>query len=178
MSVMTMYKVPEKGEVEEVKTFRNSTIFGMVIWVEMCERYFHDRSWYTHGESGALWKLAKDPRVSETDRIVLATTFDRVMVKKENFPRLIEAMKKWADVNDGYNHIGGVIECLEELQQDNSCHAVCWWLTSSSDNPWKVRDYDEEDEYDDPHYYDISKADTKENCYHWFLFDELDKKAA
>ena len=173
MSIMAMYKVPEKGGVEEVKSFGNSAIFALLVWGELCERYLGSRDWFTHCESGALWKLAKDPRVAEADQIVLAATFDKVMVRKENFPRLLAALTEWKDVNNGYSHIGGIIECLEELQQDDGCHAVCWWITSTSDNPWEYYVSDEDaDDYDEVRSYDISKGDK-----HWYLFDEYCKAA-
>ena len=98
------------------------------------------------------------------DRIVIASTFDRVMVRRTEIPKLLDAISSYISRFDGGNLVD-MVEELQKLAEDRVCYAVCWNQTSVSDT-WYVRDDDEEDS----RLYDISKDED-----HWFLFDELER---
>jgi hypothetical protein len=87
------------------------------------------------------------------------------MVRREELPRLIEAIEKYARVFDPGTLLEQV-DRLRELMQDMDTIAVCWNATSVSANPWWRSG---EDDDDDGRPYSIHQ-----DAGHWFLFDALD----
>ena len=173
MSYTTLYKVPESGPVEEFAEYRNAFRGGFLVWDNLS--HLHLNTPATHfmlkGDRAmqAVWNLWQNLEVPESHRIVMASTFDTVMVKHENLPRLIEAFESYCSDVDDPGHISAMIPHLRALAEDDSCHAVCWQQTSVSADSWMV--YEGVDK--GSRRYDISR-DTG----HWFLFDELAKRAS
>lgn len=165
MSYTTLYKVPRSGEIEEYATFRNAFQGAFNIWTEVAKSYLGME--YLPADMEVLWKLSQDHEVIHNDRIVLATTFDYVMIRREHLLVVAEAMDDFCRRYEP-GHLPEQAEKLRELAQDESCYAACWRQTSVTDM-WMVRS-GELDEYDDPRYlmYDVS-----EDTDHWFLFDKM-----
>ncbi len=109
-----------------------------------------------------IWDLAASEKVSVTDKIVLLTTFDKVIVKKENFSRVIEAFNAF----EGETSLKEQAAVLREMLGDENCIAAGWNQTSVNANTWSTYNCD-----------DKTGKCVPYNCLtqneHYWLFDEL-----
>lgn len=165
-----MFKVPESGEIQPIADFKNAFRSAWHVWSEMAEAYCHkDTSQMMLDKNlQPVWDLWKRLDVPLDYRIVMAFTFDNVMVRRENLVRLAEAMEAFAK-RFGPGTLLEQAQVLQELAVDDTAYAVCWNQTSVNADTWWVRDETlSEDEDEQYRRYDISKDSG-----HWFLFDEL-----
>lgn len=169
MSYTTIYKVPEKGEIENYAEFKNSHRGAFNVWTEMARRYLGMEMlpMFRDGGMRPIWDLARNPEIPENDRIVMMSTFDRVMVKREDLPRLIEAFRDFGSRFEP----GSLLEqakALEKLVSDSTCYAVCWNQTSVNSDHWQIGEGDPEVEDD----YKLRMYDISKDTDHWFMFDQ------
>ncbi|KPJ72756.1 MAG: hypothetical protein AMS14_07180 [Planctomycetes bacterium DG_20] len=165
-----MFKVPESGEIEHVADFSNAFRSAWHVWSEMAEAYFHENASRMMLEKSMqlVWDLWKCEDVPLDYRIVMAFTFDNVMVRRKNFVRLAEAMEAFAK-RFGPGTLWEQAQMLRQLASDETVYAVCWNQTSVNADTWWIRDQSLSDDEDEQYrMYDISKDKG-----HWFLFDEL-----
>ncbi len=172
MSYTTLFKVPESGEIEDYADINNSLRGAFSVWSEMAKVYlgmeYLPMSGNRDERMQLVWDLSKSERVPLNDRIVMASTFDRVMFKREHLLTTATAMDDFGNRHDP-GHLPEQARKLRELAQDESCFAVCWRQTSVTSDMW-MEHTGELDENGDMGYrmYDVSKDDN-----HWFLFDEI-----
>lgn len=176
MSYTTLYKVPASGPIETYKDYHNAFRSAWLVWDTMSKQYLGkdavefmlDRSEHA---MQPVWDLWKDPNVPESHRIVMASTFDKVMVKRENLERLGEAYDAYSRAVEDPGHIEAMADDLRELAQDETCFAVCWCQTSVSSDVWLAPVTCEccgsEVDY---RMYDVSRDEG-----HWFLFEARDE---
>lgn len=102
------------------------------------------------------------------DRIVLFTTFDNCLVKKEDIPRVIEALRAFeGDDHKGETNLGEQADILQTIYDDPETIAVGWNQTSVTVESWEnIGGYDEEKDEAIP--YNCLTGDK-----HYWLFDEL-----
>lgn len=177
MSYTTVYKVPAQGGIESAGEFRNAHGYGPYVYNKMGS---HRLGWGEHEwilKKGAdikpLWRLAEDESLPNFERITLTATYDRVMVRRENIPRVIEAFRAFVAAYPPGKYACSLLaqaDLLEDLAQDPECFAVCWNGTSVSDNwPFIYEECphcgNDTEEYRE---YDVSLDSD-----HWFMFDEL-----
>ena len=86
MSYTTLYLVPKKGSLIDFEEYKNSHGGAPFIWSALYDKYLKDPnikydSWLSDKE-GKLSKLVKSERLNKHEKICLASTFDKVMVKK------------------------------------------------------------------------------------------------
>lgn len=110
-----------------------------------------------------IWDLADNEELSLNEKIVLYTTFDSVLVKKENMSRVIEAFNKF----EGVTSLKEQAAVLAEMFEDENCIAVGWNQTSVNSKTWDNCVYDEKT--GDWFPYNCLTQDE-----HFWLFDELD----
>jgi len=170
MSYTTLFKVPKSGEIEDYAEFKNAFRGAFNVWSEMAKAFLcmEDLPMSRDGGMKQVWDLAQSENVPLNDRIVMASTFDRVMVKREHLFLVAAAMDDFANRYDP-GHLPEQAKKLRELAKDESCFAVCWRQTSVTADMW-MEQTGEIDEYGDIGYrmYDVSKDNN-----HWFLFDEI-----
>ena len=111
----------------------------------------------------AIWDLADNPEITFHERIVLFTTLDDCLVKKEDIERVIEAFEQFG----GDTNLPEQAEILRKIAEDDNVIAVGWSQNSVSCEGWDAAGgYDEETEECLPY-----------NCLtgtkHYWLFDEL-----
>jgi hypothetical protein len=168
MSETEIYMVNLEGDVHHHIGIRNSWHGAMNVWNELARAYFGWENFplinYEGRDGQQVWDLYKDEKVPLNIRIVLMSTFDKVMVKRENLERLATAMEEFAS-----QYLSGSLmvqaRILRELAEDENCLAVCWNQTSVSYPPWYIWD-DDDDEKDRVYNINTDKI-------HWFLFEEL-----
>ena len=110
-----------------------------------------------------IWDLADSEELSLDEKIVLYTTFDSMLVKKEDLPRVIEAFNKF----EGITSLKEQASVLTEMLEDENCIAVGWNQTSVNAKTWD--NYADDEKTDDGVSYNCLTQDE-----HFWLFDELD----
>lgn len=165
MSYTTIYLVPESGPITPYADFRNSWLGGWSVWDNLAKLYLGREATHFMLEKNmqAIWDLAGDDRLPDHHKLVLMSTFDTAMVKRDDCNRLADAFTQYARDFPQHGHIPEQAKALRQLADDPECFAVCWRQTSVSADVWRVF----EDEESRP--YDISIDDG-----HWFMFEEVD----
>jgi hypothetical protein len=117
------------------------------------------------GSIKEIWDLYNDERISETDKFILGTTFDKVIVLREDIPKLVKYMREF----DGESSIGEQADIIENAyNNDDDLEAIGWNQTSVNGNPWESDEtYVNDDGYEDYKPYNFLTG-TK----HWVLFHE------
>jgi len=172
MSRTELYRIDALGDVHLEAEFSNAFRGAYLVWQQMCQRYLHQDMiplFLRDDRMQEVWDLWKDQTIPLAHRIVMASTFDNVMIRREELPRLIEAIEEYAQVFDP----GTLLEQadkLRELAQGGDTIAVCWNATSVCANPWWCSGNDEDDEGRPYNIY----QDTG----HRFLFDGFDTQSS
>ena len=173
MSYTTLYLVPESGEIRTYREYHNASRFAWLVWDTMSKLYLHKGAIEfmisgNHADDALqpVWDLWKNPNVPMNHRLVMASTFDRVMVRRENLPRLADAYEQYSKAVKDPGHILTMVNDLRSLANDPACLAACWCQTSVSSDAWRVRESLE----DDSRLYDVSLDND-----HWFLFDAFEE---
>ena len=172
MSYTTLYLVPESGEIRTYREYRNAFRSAWLVWDTMSKMYLHKDAIefvISNRYDDALqpvWDLWKNPNVPMSHRLVMASTFDRVMVRRKNLTRLADAYDQYSKEVKDPGHILIMADDLRILADDPACFAACWCQTSVSSDIWYVRESLE----DDSRLYDVSRDSD-----HWFLFDAFEE---
>jgi hypothetical protein len=188
MSCTEIYSVDKNGEIDQYAEIRNSWRGSMAIWRILEDRYLPPyrpsfipsymsieafeaqhgykpsrcSSFFDDSAMKEIWSLFSSDAVSTTDKIVLGSTFDNVLVRRENFDTLISAFKEF----EGETSLTEQAKVIEEMMNDSDIAAVGWNQTSVNADPWM--EYDEK--LDDYLRYNINTGDK-----HWWLFEDLNK---
>lgn len=164
MSYTTIYRVPEQGHLTILGEAHNSWHSAPYIWEALHNEYLYTEPepepYQHHWQWRSSWKLSNQEDIPIPYRITLMTTFDRVMVKRENIPEVIDAFANFSKRFPYANNLGDQINILHKGLDDNTLFAVCWRQTSVTD-AWQILDK----ELDEYRYYDLAR-DTG----HWFMF--------
>lgn len=120
-------------------------------------------SWMDESAMQEIWNLADSDKVSEVDKICLHTTFDKVLIRKEDIPKVVDAFKNF----EAETSLKEQADILEEIYKSDDYIAVGWCQTSANSKSWG-----------DYHGYDDEKDESiPYNCLneieHYWLFDEL-----
>ena len=148
----------------------------MAVWQTMEKRYlpqFYDHGVKTsrmlsckHGKDDPareVWALADNPEIPLHERIAMFVTFDDCLVKAEDIPRMVDALREF----EGETSLKEQADILEKLARDPEVIAVGWNGTSVNAENWaNSGGYDEEAEEVLP--YNCLTGDR-----HYWLFDEL-----
>ena len=183
MSYTELYKFKKDGNAESLGEIKNALRGAMLVWGILDKRYLEPLpkpTWMSqqdYNERGysrcsamfdpnamkEIWGIAKREEVSRVDKIVLSTTFDRVIVKRENIEETIKAFRDF----EGETSLKEQADILEEALKDKDLIAVAWNQTSVNGDTWtNFGDYNEEtEEYES---YNILTDND-----HWELFEDL-----
>lgn len=112
-----------------------------------------------NGDMQDVWNLQNDNRLSRHEKIVLLSTFDNVLVKKENFNELIEAFEQF----EGETSLKEQSEIIKNL--GDNITAIGWNQTSVCHNKWNgfIIESDDEDI--------LIKYNYHKDTDHWWMFD-------
>lgn len=151
MSYTKIFKFDKQGNSESIGEVKNSWRGSPAIWEIMGNKYCgHGASMFDIGKMREIWNLVDNPDVPIAERIVLFTTLDKCLVKKEHLEKVIRAFREF----EGDTSLPEQADILQELLNDDDCIAIGWHQNNMSCEQW----------YD----YNCLK-DTK----HYWLFDEL-----
>lgn len=173
MSRTELYFVDQAGDVWLHSEYQNSWRGAMLVWMAMARHYLGGEPGFNIGGLSKslqpVWDLFKDTRLPVEMRIVLGSTFDKVMVRKENLPRLITAIRAFERITGDGGNLVLQIPAFEALYLEDDCTAVCWNQTSVCHSPWEIPD----DSADDG----VRSYNINRDKEHWFLFEELELQA-
>ena len=168
MSYTEIYKFDRDGCAVFAGQVRNAFRGAWSVWTTMEQRHLppvtvcgHTMTRLIGDKAMEIWKLQSNKSVPEHERIVLLSTMDKCLVKKENLPRLIEAFRKF----EGETSLPHQADILEDLLKDDDCIAVGWNQTSVNAPFWISCDGDEEIPYNC-----LTQSD------HFWLFDDLNEE--
>lgn len=134
MSRTELYVVKKNGDVIHHKDFHNSHRGALKCWMTIAKHYLKlkglgfTKMMMDDTEMNKVWNLANNKSVLWNDRVVLASTFDNIVVKKKNIPKLIESFKDYCKRYDGGNFADQIQE-FESLKK-KKIHGICWNQTS------------------------------------------------
>ena len=177
MSYTEIYTFNKEGNAEMTGEVKNAFRGAMAVWSEIDKKYlppfkpcwaeagkiYSRASDFIGGGLREVWDLFDNPKLSESDKIVLGTTFDDVIVMRDDVPKVLEAFK-------AFEGNTSLLEQAEEikrvLNEDNDVIAIAWNQTSVNGDAWETSTMDENQEYYLP--YNILTGTE-----HWDLFNNL-----
>lgn len=149
MSYTEIYKFKKDGDAECFAEMRNAFRGAMAVWETIEKRYLpkHKPSWSPDNEDYSrvtdmrgnglkeVWALFDGDKISETDKIVLGSTFDNVVVMKDHIPELIEAFRAF----EGDTSLKEQADLIESAYQtDEDLIAIAWNQTSVNSDAWEA----------------------------------------
>ena len=160
----------DSGDVEYHQEYGNAWGGHARIWTSIWDKYIKDHSkeydtWLSPSENQErLWASYKDEHIPIQVRVVMAMTFDRVLIAKAQFKLMATTLRKFMELfpYGGVDHLPAWADELELLVDDETVDAVGFHATSVAENPFEV--YREEE--DDSRPYNVN---TDEG--HAYLFD-------
>ena len=159
MSYTELYQVLLDGDIVFYSEYHNSWRGAFFVWNCMSKKYLGRDAGFE--ELQQVWDLHENEKIPLELRIVLASTFDNVMVKRRNIPFLINSIHVFSTFFGSDNNVARQIPNLENLYLDDDTFAVCWNQTSTCFSPWIIR---------------TPEGNRKYNVFrdekHWFLFEE------
>lgn len=187
MSATEIYGFDQNGDAHQVGQVENAWRGAMAIWMALEQLYLPEyvpewakglpddfiQRFHQEGFSRLsdilnreamkdIWVLFEKDEVHLVDKIVLGTTFDYVVVKREDMPRLLKAFREF-EGNSSLEEQAGIIQTMYE---SGEWMAVAWNQTSVNGESWDKFEHCEEDGEAKPYnLFQFSK--------HWFLFDHI-----
>lgn len=151
MSYIEIIKFKEDKTHELAGKVQNASRHHQVIWNYFAKKYLGLEYFNVHSdcvEQQKLWALFEDERLTINERIILGSTYDYVLVKKEDISLVIDAFKSF----ENESNLLEEADILSSLLNDKTCVAIGW--QSSITDMW--------DNYD---------MFTEKK--HWSLLDEI-----
>lgn len=150
------------GKPEIFHEFRNAHLGAALIWTCLYDRYLKSRpfdSWLM--DSDKLWKLPKDRRLSQYERAVLAQTFDRALVGKDNFDQHAKNLRMFAGMYPDAS-CGHLVPWAAVFKESGADY-IGGYQTSVSEDPWS--EWNEEAGESRP--YDLNERSDHFDVYEW-----------
>lgn len=139
-----MYAAPEGGTFETIAEFKNAWGSAMYVWRALGKKYFGDEL-RVMLKPDTFWPLPlwKDPRLTEDERAVFVSTFDKCLVRADDSPRLAELFREFVKrhpPNEGeVCHLPAMADVLDNLAdycKGFAPAAVGWQQTSVVRKPF------------------------------------------
>jgi hypothetical protein len=116
MSTTTLLALEVGSSCRELKSFKNASGFADYVWTELCKSYLgaSDKDYIYNGLTEKLWPYFKDTQKPYFERIVLAITYDRAFICKDDYSEAARCIRQflskyppnpshsnhWADIAD------------------------------------------------------------------------------
>lgn len=146
MSYVTIFGFDEKGNSFEIGDVQNSWLGSMAIWCEISRKYLKKE--FSIMNPRDVWNFFDNEKINYIDKVVLGSTFDKVIVKKENFKDLIECFRKF----EGNTNLKEQADLIEK--NINNTNFIAFHQNSISCEQW----------------FDYNLIENNE---HWFLYDDI-----
>ena len=124
MSYTEVIKFDKKGNPSSAGRVKNASRGSWIIWSILSQKYLgRDFSYLDPKLEQETWNLIWDDRLTDTEKIVLGSTYDFVLIKKEYIRKLIDAYEEFAKRDDNLS-LNEQNEILKKLENDKDCIAV------------------------------------------------------
>lgn len=162
MSSTEIYAVTPNS-CQDIANIRNAWRGAMYVWNDIAKRYFGLQSFPHFDEKMAkrIWNAGNEKPLILSERIVLASTMDRVTVKSSDAKRLCDAFDEYAAAHPN-SSIGEQSEVIKNYQFGDG-EKIAWCQTNVCEFQFSP-EYDEEE---NPTYNDLSSS--------WDLFEQIDE---
>lgn len=152
MSYTEIFIFNRYGKSSSYAKMQNSWRGAMEVWKILGEKYIgQEVTSFQIDRFQKIWDLVDNPEVPVEERIVLFTTLDGCLTRRNNLLQVIKAFRGFR----GDTSLPEQADILEEIYNTvENCMAVGWHQNSISCDKWH-------------HYNCIRKKE------HFFLFDEL-----
>lgn len=121
-----------------------------------------------------IWDLVDSKDISESERIVMCSTFDKPILRKENFQRVIDAFNDYP----GETSLKEQAVIIKKMLNDDNVIALAWNQTSVTHPLWMGKYATLNDEYN-PEIDDEEKEYINYNCLtgdvHFWMMDDIDE---
>ncbi len=173
MSATVLYKFTNAWDAVEFARIKNSFASAPVIWKYMEDNYLppyrpdrakgysEDRKFYrawgygnSREEIQPVWDLYKREDIPDNDIICHVSTFDKVIVNRENIPKVIEAFRKFP-IESSLKEQADLIE--KECETDKDFIAI--WRLQTTVVQWRDSKWWYDEETDDSKPYNILTMD-------------------
>lgn len=157
MSYVAIYMVDESGDVRSYGEAHNNHGYAPMVWQYLTVQYGLHPTGKPYDLEPVwnykpLWGLFnRKERLSPSDRLLLASTFDAVWIKREDLPPLVEALRAFDECYIQPNRLvrtmhrsAEVIETL--LEEFPSTIGAAFDQCSASQSFWKVLDSEDDEE--------------------------------
>jgi hypothetical protein len=177
MSYSQVFLENDEGEMTPDIELSNSWGTAAKIWSDLFDTYVSDRSnQYDNWMLGTdrLWKVVDDKRLPRFERLIMASTFDYCLIKRENFEEMAAYYRTFSEKyrKEGFvDHLPTIAERMEGLKDEPTVAAMGFYWTSVSDCLWWVYEGCSECEEREQRNYN-----TNQDKKHWYLFDEYGKE--
>jgi hypothetical protein len=152
MSRTEIYAITPDGDIELEAKIGNSYRGAMYVWTTLSVKY----GLVKPGEEGyliirpglmdRLWKLRDDGRLSWWEKVALISTFDNVVIMRDDMHRLIVALNTWAAQHSEGSQSQQAWTIRRLLDDPAGFRGICFNQTSVCANPWWVYDSSGDDE--------------------------------
>lgn len=170
MSYTEIYGFNKSGNAYCMYEISDSWQGAMWIWREMGKQYLPKLNLCSILDMQKIWNLVNDTKIDIKERICLATTFDMVLIRKEEFETVAKAIEYFIEKHQiGSGNLSEQATIIRKLAKDDNCVAVGWNQTSINAKNWlNYHGYDEKTNEEIPY-------NCLEENEHWWLFDDLEK---
>jgi len=160
------------GKVKYSTEFQNAHLGAMRVWNHLDKKYLPPFEKYgmpmsrmiDQNEIQKWWDLQHDERLTDSERICLLSTFDNVIIFREDFCRLAKAFRDFGAEN---THLEYEADALDDAMNDGDIIALGFCQTSVCENEWtRNRNRSEDEENDDYEPYNLITGTD-----HWNLFE-------
>lgn len=133
MSYTEIFLFDNEGNAEIFAEVENVFRGAFSVWNIMGDKYCgHGASMVSIKKTREIWNLVDNPKVPINERIVLFTTLDRCLIKKEDIPMVARAFREF----HGDTSLKEQAEILTEIFESWNCIAVGWNQNSVSHEQW------------------------------------------
>lgn len=141
MSHSRLFFFDKNNEIIEVKELQNAWGGAAYIWDCLYNKYLKNPdkeydNWLSSvmKEPNKLWNLVDDERLPMFAKVCLMYTFDRIIVKKENFVKLsqdFDEFVKFFPPNNKICHLPTISQLLKENFPENISFMATWQTSCS-----------------------------------------------
>lgn len=185
MSYTEIFKFKKDGNSELVGETKNAFRSAMFVWRFLEKKYLspYHPAWarvlpspnpdgYTRTSDldaiREIWDLGESEKLTAEEKIILLSTFDDVIVMREDIPKIISSFRTF----DPLSSLPEQAEIIEDLyNNDPDMIAIAWNQTSVNGQAWKEwdtsNDEGENEDTDDQ----LIPYNIFTNTKHWNLFD-------
>ena len=131
MSYTEIYKFYEEGTGDRIADIENSWRGAMFIWKSLGEKYLPllILDIFDRDTMSEVWALVNNERLLDHEKIVMATTFDYIFIKKEHIPKVIDAFKEFIKEFHSDN-LEEQIDVMQDVFEDEDTYCIGWCQTS------------------------------------------------